>query len=212
LTALVLEPDGSGADLEDLAWGADAVVGARAPASRTSVVGERVVALVVADEPRALAEALAGAHAAGTSEVGVPLRVGIGNPAAPDAIRDSYLSAVFALRAAPEWRIASAPDLGAFDLLLGAQSRPVLQGFVRSLVGPLVERDRERSSELVPSLRAYLEAAGRWEQGAQALGIHRHTLRYRIRQAEALLGRDLSSAEDRLELWLALKALEVLDE
>jgi purine catabolism regulator len=44
------------------------------------------------------------------------------------------------------------------------------------------------------------------------LGVHRHTLRYRVRQAEDLLGRDLSSAEDRLELWLALKAAELLEE
>jgi purine catabolism regulator len=65
---------------------------------------------------------------------------------------------------------------------------------------------------LVESLRAFLAASGRWEQGAEALGVHRHTLRYRMRQAETLLDRDLSSAEDRLELWLALKALEVLDE
>jgi hypothetical protein len=125
LTALVLEAERA-ADLDELAWGADAVLGSRAPASRTSVVGDRVVALVAADEPRALAEALAGSHGAVTSEVGAPLRIGIGNPATPDAIRDSYLSAVFALRAAPEWRIASAPDLGAFDLLLGAQSQAPL--------------------------------------------------------------------------------------
>jgi purine catabolism regulator len=59
-------------------------------------------------------------------------------------------------------------------------------------------------------VRAYVEAGGRWEMGAEALGIHRHTLRYRVRQAEELIGRDLSDAEDRLEVWLALKASDVL--
>jgi purine catabolism regulator len=215
LTALVLEArDATSRSLEDLAWAADAVLGRRAPAARTAVVGERVAALVSGGEVRAHADALAGELGAVGDELGPgPLRVGIGNPAEPPDVRDSYLSAVFALRAAPvHWRIASPEDLGAFDLLLGAQSRPVLEGFVRSLLGPLIERDRERSSELVESLRAFLAASGRWEQGAEALGVHRHTLRYRMRQAETLLDRDLSSAEDRLELWLALKALEVLDE
>ena len=76
----------------------------------------------------------------------------------------------------------------------------------------LRDRDETRSSKLVESVRAFIAAGGRWEHGAEALGIHRHTLRYRVRQAEQLLNRDLSSAEDRLEVWLALKAAEILEE
>ena len=210
LTALVIEP-GPGADADEVAWEADAILTARAEASRTAVTGGRVAAVVAGEDPRSLAEAITGEMGASPA-VETTLRVGVGNEVRPTGIRDSYLSALFALRAAPELRIASARELGAFPLLLGAQPRPVLEGFVTSVLGPLVERDRDRSSELVESLRAYLAAAGRWEAGSQALGIHRHTLRYRMRQVETLLGRDLSSAEDRLELWLALKALEVLDE
>jgi PucR family transcriptional regulator, purine catabolism regulatory protein len=80
------------------------------------------------------------------------------------------------------------------------------------VLGPLVDRDNQKSSELVASVRAFIEAGGRWEPGAEKLGVHRHTLRYRVRQAEELLGRDLSSAEDRLEVWLALKASDLLGE
>jgi PucR family transcriptional regulator, purine catabolism regulatory protein len=79
-------------------------------------------------------------------------------------------------------------------------------------LGPLMDRDQAKSSELVASVRAFIESGGRWEPGAEALGVHRHTLRYRVRQAEELLGRDLSSAEDRLEVWLALKAADLLGE
>jgi purine catabolism regulator len=88
----------------------------------------------------------------------------------------------------------------------------MLESYVRSVIGPLLDRDRERSSDLVASVRAFVEAGGRWEPGAESLGVHRHTLRYRIRQAEELLGRDLSVTEDRLEVWLALKATDVLAE
>ena len=42
------------------------------------------------------------------------------------------------------------------------------------------------------------------------LFCHRHTLRYRIRRVEQLTGRDLSSARDRIEFWLALKARELV--
>jgi purine catabolism regulator len=34
--------------------------------------------------------------------------------------------------------------------------------------------------------------------------VHRHTLRKRVRRAEALLGRDLDEPGTRAELWVAL--------
>lgn len=38
------------------------------------------------------------------------------------------------------------------------------------------------------------------------LGVHRHTLRYRMRRVEEILGRSLDDPDVRMELWLALKA------
>ena len=46
---------------------------------------------------------------------------------------------------------------------------------------------------------------------ASALGVHRHTMRYRVRKIEELTGRDLNDARDRLELWLALRAYDMRD-
>ena len=36
--------------------------------------------------------------------------------------------------------------------------------------------------------------------------MHRHTLRYRMRRVEEILGRSLDDPDVRMELWLALKA------
>lgn len=63
-----------------------------------------------------------------------------------------------------------------------------------------------RGTELVHTLREWLAHDGRLEPAAAALGIHRHTLRTRIAQAGALLGRDLSTFPARAELWSALQA------
>jgi purine catabolism regulator len=218
VTAMVVESS-NGRDesnLEDLAWALDGILGSRTKAARTAMVGGRVAALISHDEPRAVAEAAVDDLATACAALGLPatgLRGAVGETTTAKTIRNSYLSAVLALRAAPaDKKIASPRDLGSYGLLLGAQPRPVLEGFVRSVLGPLLDRDRSRSSELVASVRAFIEAGGRWEPGAEALGVHRHTLRYRIRQAEELTGRDLSSAEDRLEMWLALKAGDILGE
>jgi purine catabolism regulator len=218
LTALVLEvPDKVDATvMDDLAWVLDGALGSRTGAVRTAAAGGRVTALISHPDPEALAEAVFAEVTEAAPEIGFDageVRIGIGESAVPDAIRHSYLSAVMALRAAPPGRsIASPRDLGSYGLLLGGQPRPVLEGFVRSVLGPLVDRDNQKSSDLVASVRAFIEAGGRWEPGAEKLGVHRHTLRYRVRQAEELLGRDLSSEEDRLEVWLALKAADLLGE
>jgi purine catabolism regulator len=67
-----------------------------------------------------------------------------------------------------------------------------------------VAADRAGAGDLVGSLRAWLAHHGQWEPAAAALGVHRHTLRKRMRRAGDLLGRDLDEPGTRAELWLAL--------
>ena len=59
-------------------------------------------------------------------------------------------------------------------------------------------------------MEAFIEQNGQWEKAARELFCHRHTLRYRIRRVEELTGRDLESARDRIEFWLALRARELV--
>ena len=63
---------------------------------------------------------------------------------------------------------------------------------------------------LIRSLEAFIECNGQWERAARRLYCHRHTLRYRIRKVEELTGRDLASARDRIEFWLALRGRELV--
>jgi purine catabolism regulator len=199
---------------EEAAWMLDAALGVRQVPARTTLVDESVATLVAHPDPEKLAGLLLEEARSwpAASERASDVRIGVGGTWPPFELRRSYLEATFALRAAgPEASIASPRDLGSYSVLLGGQPREALEGFVRSVLGPLIDRDVARSSDLVASVRAFIESGGRWEPGAESLAIHRHTLRYRVRQAEDLLGRDLTSAEDRMEIWLALKAMEVLE-
>ena len=199
--------------VEEAAWMLDGALGVRQVPARTALVDGRIATLVAHRDPEKLAgilleEARSWPRPPRAAEV----RIGVGGTWPPVDLRRSYLEATFALRAAgPGVPIASPRDLGSYAVLLGGQPREALEGFVTSVLGPLIERDASKSSELVASVRAFIESGGRWEPGAESLSIHRHTLRYRVRQAEELLGRDLTNAEDRLEIWLALKAMEVLE-
>ncbi len=217
-TAIVVDAQ-AGEDagrLEDLAWNVDAALGMRCPQVRTVVLGSSVAALVVTGDLDLISSGAVDDVIAAAAEIGLDpatVRIGVGEAAPPGSARHSYLTAVFALRATPSSRTVVSPrDLGSYGFLLGARPTGILEGYVKSVLGPLMDRDEDRDSELVESVKAFISAGGRWEPGAAALGIHRHTLRYRVRQAEELLDRDLTQAEDRLEVWLALKALELFEE
>ena len=107
-------------------------------------------------------------------------------------------------------KLVSFSELGTFSLLLSTQSQDVLRAICARWLGPIEEHDSKYHSDLVKSLGAFLNHNGHWEAAAAELGVHRHTLRKRIDRVVELIGRDLDSAHTRSELWIALKARELL--
>jgi PucR family transcriptional regulator, purine catabolism regulatory protein len=143
------------------------------------------------------------------------LRAAASRSAPVGALRRSFHEARCALEAAmlangSAPKVASYRDLGAFELLLSLQDDEALRLYCDSVLGPLEDATGEYGDELIRSLEAFIEQNGQWERAARELYCHRHTLRYRIRRVEQLTGRDLSSARDRIEFWLALRARELV--
>jgi purine catabolism regulator len=161
-------------------------------------------------EPLELARKLRAELAARFGEV----RAAASRPAATHSLRIAFHEARCALEAVrlrggngPE--VASYNDLGAFQLLLSLQDDDALSSYCRSVLEPIERGEGEYGDELVRSLDVFIEHNGHWEKAAGALFCHRHTLRYRIRRIEQLTGRDVSSARDRIEFWLALRGREL---
>jgi PucR family transcriptional regulator, purine catabolism regulatory protein len=111
---------------------------------------------------------------------------------------------------APRRRIATYKDLGSFQLLLSLQDDEALRLFCDSILGPIEASEGPYGGELMRSLEAFIEENGQWERAARRLYCHRHTLRYRIRRVEELTGRNLGSARDRIEFWLALRGRQLV--
>ena len=106
--------------------------------------------------------------------------------------------------------VATYKDLGSFQLLLSLQDDEALKLFCDSILGPIEASEGHYGGELMRSLEAFIEENGQWERAARRLYCHRHTLRYRIKRVEELTGRNLSSARDRIEFWLALRGRELV--
>ncbi|MBT2452679.1 PucR family transcriptional regulator [Streptomyces sp. ISL-43] len=81
----------------------------------------------------------------------------------------------------------------------------VRRTFSRRLLAPLQEYDRRYRSDLVPTLRSFLEHDGSWARCGEALHLHVNSLRYRIGRIEALTGRSLTRLEDKMDFAAALR-------
>ncbi len=95
-------------------------------------------------------------------------------------------------------------DIGASGLL-ALLDTPQATAFAESLLRPLVDHDSAGRGDLLRSLGTWLEHNGQWDAAAAALGVHRHTLRHRMRRVEELLSRDLGVTAVRVELWTATR-------
>jgi purine catabolism regulator len=147
--------------------------------------------------------------------------------AALDALSERVPGAAFGVSAPQPWarlaeglrqarqavehgRARTRPVTGFADLAvagLGSLLDPAgTRAFAEALLSPLADADRAGAGDLVESVRVWLAHHGQWEPAAAALGVHRHTLRKRVRRAEELLGRDLDEPGTRAELWIALHA------
>ncbi|MFJ9825340.1 PucR family transcriptional regulator [Streptomyces sp. NPDC101160] len=135
------------------------------------------------------------------------LVVGLSAPTGPIAASAAYKQAEQALSVARRRgrSLVEHEELAAGSVL-PLLADDAVRAFADGLLRALYEHDATGRGDLVASLRAWLSRHGQWDAAAADLGVHRHTLRYRMRRVEEILGRSLDDPDVRMELWLALKA------
>jgi purine catabolism regulator len=139
------------------------------------------------------------------------LPAGIGAPAAPEALAVSAMQAHSLLPISEHLgRIVTASEGETVSLLLSLGTPQVVRGFADAVLAPLDHLDPRDRLELLRTLDQWLRANGAWDPAAHRLSLHRNTVRNRIDRIAALTGRRLDDGDDRMELWLALKARAAL--
>ncbi|WP_369033166.1 MULTISPECIES: PucR family transcriptional regulator [Streptomyces] len=141
------------------------------------------------------------------------LVVGMSGPAGPIAAAAAYKQAEQALSVARRrGRVLVGHEQLAAGSVVPLLADDAVRAFADGLLRPLYEHDATGRGDLVASLRAWLSRHGQWDAAAADLGVHRHTLRYRMRRVEEILGRSLDDPDVRMELWLALKTTAAVGE
>ncbi|MFI9170006.1 PucR family transcriptional regulator [Streptomyces lincolnensis] len=101
-------------------------------------------------------------------------------------------------------------DIGLHRLLYALREDTRIQEYTEHQLGRLIDHDAQHGTDLLTTLRHYLDAAGNKTTAARRGGLSRETMYQRLRTVERLLDRDLESGEQRTELHVALTALDAV--
>lgn len=139
---------------------------------------------------------LSGSSGSSAGSVEASVGVGTSTPGIAGFVA-SHREALGALRVATP---GSATWLTAYadvelPVLLGCS--PEVDRFMARQLGPLVGDD-ESMARIRETLTAFLGSGGSAEEAARALVVHRNTIRYRLGQAEELLGRPVAKISPEL--------------
>jgi len=157
----------------------------------------------------AMLRALGAGHSGGAD---VPLRAGVGPVAArlediAGAARRARRALAVGSRLHPDAVIHDEREVGVFAAL--GSDPEELRAHVDHVLGPILNGSRSRSAMLLETLEALVTSRGVNEAATQ-LGIHRHTVVYRVQRLHDLLGVDLDDPAQRHRLWLALQSARLL--
>lgn len=129
----------------------------------------------------------------------------------PRSLREAEQAFYLGCRLLDSAKVLDFGNLGVYRLLAILRDSPELWEFYRATLAPLADYDRRQDAELLKTLEAFFANLGNLARAADSLHVHRNTLLYRLGRISEITGLDLDNPEDRLALWLALKAHRVLD-
>ncbi|HEY3004445.1 MAG TPA: helix-turn-helix domain-containing protein [Kribbellaceae bacterium] len=171
---------------------------------------DRIVMLLPGEEPGTAAHRLAKDLALA---LGRPVTVGAAGPVTgPAGVPAAHaeacrcLDALVALGRAGEG--TSSRELGFVGLLLGEPGGA--RQFVDRVLGPVLEYDGRRGTELVRTLEAYFAHGGNLNRAKDDLHVHVNTVAQRLDRVSRLLGSEWQQPERALEIQLALRLQRLL--
>ena len=165
-------------------------------------VDEAVTFLVTADNEESLIEQIAQHFNRKSLALGVSMPV-----AGFDRVQSAYRQAMFALGTPPVAGIRHCRDL-ALPFLIGTlQKEPVARDLLHPALGMLENYDVENGTDLLETLRVYVETGCNQSETAQKLYVHLNTLKYRLKRINEIAGVDFKDRDTLFHIELSFKLM-----
>lgn len=101
-------------------------------------------------------------------------------------------------------------DLGIYRLFSHPALQEEMNHFVKELLEPLMEYDKTHQSDLVETLRVFLENGANYRKTAQAMYLHHNTVRYRVQVISQLSSYDVHQNNVQLQYQVAYLLLPLI--
>ncbi|MFC6066641.1 PucR family transcriptional regulator [Streptomyces ochraceiscleroticus] len=134
-------------------------------------------------------------------------RGAVSEPAPGGELPDAWRKVHSVFNAAPDAnrKLVVAGDVATMGLMRHLMN-PEARAWAETLLQPLTDSGNGKSKiDLRHTLWTFLAHNGQVDASASALGIHRHTLRYRMTKVAEALECDIDDPATRSELWFALQ-------
>lgn len=105
--------------------------------------------------------------------------------------------------ATQEQKVFFYENLGIYSLIAQISNGKFLDDYTESRIGKLIKADKMQEGRLCETLETYLEHNCNANAAAEALFIHRNTMRYRMDKIKRILDDDINDMSTFLELKLA---------
>ncbi|MGE8202991.1 PucR family transcriptional regulator [Heyndrickxia sp. NPDC080065] len=132
----------------------------------------------------------------------------------PQMINKSYQEALRVLELKEEFShelklIYSYQELGIYQFLEELFNIRNKEKYQNYSIGKLREYDRKHQSNLLPTLKTYLECDNNVQDAAKVLHVHTNTLNYRLKRIAEIAEIDLKDVNQKITLYLDLKIEEM---
>ncbi len=140
----------------------------------------------------------------GGATVGVVACSG-GTEQVPAAWREARQTLAALLRLDRRGDVSDSGGLGLARLLLGRHGPEELEEFITRTLGPMLEYDAARETQLAATVEAWLSSGGALRETAEHLHIHPNTVTQRLERVGQLLGAGWRDPARKLDVQLALQ-------
>jgi sugar diacid utilization regulator len=127
---------------------------------------------------------------------------------APRALLQAQHAIDLGIRIGRVGQVVCYEELGIYRLLLQIGDMNELVRYAQDVLGPVIDYDSRRKSDLFGTLSVYLNQRESPKQAARVLRVHVNTILYRIQRIESLASLDLTNPDHRLNAHVATKIIE----
>ena len=139
----------------------------------------------------------------------IKLVIGVGRGDLQKSFTEASRCVILSEKMNMSGRVLWYEEMGIYNLFSELVDKKVMQEFIDSTLGVIIEYDRNNNSKLLETLKAYLWNNNSLIHASEQLYTHRNTVKYRVQRIIQLTGRDFDDAITRLEFMNAIICMEI---